>query len=446
MRPPADAERGVAAGALACEECLARAWLLERLAGHLEVARAAALRLLALDDGGLIDAVAKGARREVRSELARLDPGRARARLAAAGVAAVCRCDPRYPARLRDLPAPPAVLHVATRAPAAASAGPSADVAGADPGADPIARLLALARGPSVAIVGARRASPYAVQVATELAHAAACAGATVISGLAAGVDAAAHDGALRAAPAAGVGLAAAASASAAGPGLMSAAPASTAAPAPAPASAAAPAATLAVLACAPERPYPASTRALHRRIAGAGAVVSELGPGLRPRRWMFPARNRIIAALADATVVVAGRPGSGALLTARLARELGRTLGAVPGPVGSPLSCAPHLLLREGAALIGAPADLLAQLGLEDRALNEGAPARARPAPPAPPSGPARRLLDALADGRGAAAAFAAAGLDAPSGLAALAELELAGLVLRGPGGSLTATALARR
>ncbi|MFZ0040987.1 MAG: DNA-processing protein DprA, partial [Solirubrobacteraceae bacterium] len=188
----------------------------------------------------------------------------------------------------------------------------------------------------------------------------------------------------------------------------------------------------LAVLAAAPQRPYPPSARRLHARIRQHGVALSELGPDVTPRRWMFPARNRIIAALSAMTVVVQARPGSGALLTAAWAATLGRRLGAVPGEVTAPLAAGPHQLLRDGAELVRGPEDVVETIF--------GAGARPVGRPPRPRLEPQlQALLDALADTRHPAEAIDAAGLDLDRGLTALAELELGGRIAREPGGGFT-------
>jgi DNA processing protein len=340
--------------------------------------RARIEELLALGDDELVTAVAGDQRHALERDLAQFDPDRAAADREAAGLQAVCRCDQAYPPSLRDLPAPPAVLHL--------SGSPD--------------RLAALLAADPIAVVGARRASAYGRETARSLARGLAVAGVTVISGMAFGIDAAAHDGAL-----------AATETSAESPGSAS---------------------TIAVLAGGADRPYPAAHRRLHGRIATHGLAVSELGPGVAPRRWMFPARNRIIAALAAMTVVVQARERSGSLVTARWAARLGREVGAVPGPAGAPLSQGPHRLLRDGAWLIAGAQDAL------DALYGAGtvtvASRRREGLDPA-----LTALLDALADGEQGPAAFARAGLDADGGLAALASLELAGLARRAAGGRYT-------
>jgi DNA processing protein len=365
MRHPADPD-DLDGGPWACPDCLRRSWLLARLSGHLDRQRRHIQALLELTDEDLIAAVAGKEEAAVAGERATFDAASYRARCATAGLELICRCAPAYPGTLRSLPGMPAVLHVA--------------------GA--MARYRELASRQSVAIVGARRASPYALGAAHLVARGVAVAGLTVISGMATGVDTAAHAGALDA-----------------GGG------------------------TIAVLACAPDRPYPRAGRSLHRRILATGAAVSELGPGVPVRRWMFPARNRIIAALSSMTVVTAARQGSGAMLTALVAGQLGRPLGAVPGQITAPLSWGPHQLLRGGAHLVGEPADVLDVLcGVDRRA----AAVRARPV--LEPG--LRPLFDALADGYDLPEAFDEAGLDAGRGLATLAALELAGHIRRQAGG----------
>ncbi len=247
--------------------------------------------------------------------------------------------------------------------------------------------------------MGARRPSPYGLDMARALARGAAATGVTVVSGLALGIDAAAHTGAL----------------GAEGP-------------------------TLAVLAAGSERAYPARNHRLYARIAQTGTIVSELPPQTSPRRWMFPARNRLIAALADLVIVVEASERSGALVTARHASQLGRAVGAVPGRVTSLLTRGPHGLLRGGARLIEGPEDILDALFDSGTAELQQA-ATARPALPTRPARPAlpddlQALLDALADGHPTPSALIRAGLKAETGLAALASLELAGRIRREAGG----------
>jgi DNA processing protein len=349
-----------------CTDCARRAWLLERLAGHLDPVRDRIVQLLELDNAALVAAVGGEHRREIEDDLARQDRAALFARAERADLELACRCDRAYPAALRDLPSPPAVLHVAG-------------------GLDRLARLL---EEPSVALVGSRRPSSYGLETTRRLAGELARAGLTVVSGLALGVDAAAHQGALDT-----------------------------------------PGATLAVLPGGADVAYPARHRRLLGRIREAGVVVSELGPGVAPRRWMFPARNRIIAALAEVTVLVQGRERSGALLTTDWAVRLGRGIGAVPGQAAAPLSAAPHRLLRNGATLIASAQDVLdAVYGVGAVLASQRRTDRLEPSLAA--------LVEALAEGEEGEAAFARAGLEGESGMAALARLELDGIVRRGAGG----------
>ena len=160
-----------------CDRCVRRAWLLGRLAGHLEPARARIAEVLGLGDEELIAAVGGMHREALMREWSSIDVEQRRRQYSAAGIVGLCRCDPRFPAGLMDLSAPPAVLHIAR---------------------DEATFLRALAN-PVVAIVGARRASRYGLEVARSLARGLASAGVTVISGMAYGIDSAAHDGALAA-------------------------------------------------------------------------------------------------------------------------------------------------------------------------------------------------------------------------------------------------------
>jgi DNA processing protein len=177
---------------------------------------------------------------------------------------------------------------------------------------------------PIVAIVGTRNATPYGERIARELARALARGGACVVSGMARGIDATAHRAAL-----------------------------------------AETGSTVAVLGTGIDVPYPVGHRALHDVIARRGLLVAELPPTTRAFRGCFPRRNRIIAALASVTIVVEAGVKSGALNTAEQALQLGRTLGAVPGPIDAPHSEGSNGLLRDGAVVIASVDDALALVGL---------------------------------------------------------------------------------
>ena len=350
----------------ACDRCVTRTWLVGRLAAHLEHARGRLEQVLGLDEDELIESTGGQARLCLRRELAAIDVSEVRARSLAAGLETICRCDPDYPPALRAQATPPAVLHVAGG----------------------LRRLLELGGRDPVSIVGSRRGSDYGLGVARSLGHGLAVAGVPVISGMALGIDSAAHAGALEAA----------------GP-------------------------TVAVLPGSADRPYPAAKRALYRRIVAGGAAVSELAPGTSVWRWMFLARNRIIAALAAMTVVVEAGERSGAMVTARLAREIGRPVGAVPGRVTTPQAAGVNGLLAAGACVVRGPQDVL------DHVFGAGV-RLAGPGERRQPPAELRALLQAITAGHETAAALARAGFTPDQSLAALAALELGGFVRRGAGG----------
>jgi DNA processing protein len=183
---------------------------------------------------------------------------------------------------------------------------------------------IALLERPAVAIVGARSCSPYGASVARTLGRELAVAGLVVVSGLARGIDGEAHRGALEAGGT-----------------------------------------TIAVLGCGVDRVYPAAHAELARRVAERGLIVSEYAPGVEPAPWRFPARNRVIAGLAAATVVVEARERSGALITADLALEEGREVFAVPGEITSALSAGTNALLRIGATALTSSTDVLEAFGI---------------------------------------------------------------------------------
>jgi DNA processing protein len=301
------------------------------------------------------------------------------------GVESVCRHDPAYPARLRELGDPPAVLHVLGGAERlAAVLGPAGDA-------------------PTVSMVGSRRGPRDTTENARRFAEAFARAGWTVVSGMALGVDAASHEGALagrRAGPT--------------NPGR----PSGT---------------TVAVLAAGVERPTPATNRRLYERIALEGVVVSELPPGATPRRWSFPARNRIIAALGDALIVVAAARGSGSLWSSDHAETLKRPVGVVPGPILDPAYAGSNALLREDAIPLIEPDDLRTILG----APGKGEPPVPRADPLAGLDGVARAIGAALLAGPRTIESLVA-DHDPPALLAALGDLEAAGRLRRGLSGEL--------
>ncbi len=349
----------------ACDACLRRSELVAAVAGPLDVEwrrRSAPSGVLSLPDDALaaLDPSGRAARR-----VADFSADAARAAIDAAGLTAVCRCGPAYPERLRELADPPAVLHVAGHA-------------------------EALAAEHAVAIVGARRGTGYGLEVARSLGRGLAAAGIPVVSGLAMGVDSAAHIGAVE-----------------------------HAGPPP-----------VAVLAGGADIPYPPSRRRLYERIVERGCVVSELPPGFTAFRWSFVARNRIIAALAALTVVVEAAERSGSLTTADFAEQLGRPVGAVPGPVTSRFSAGTNGLIAAGAGVVRGTRDVLDQL------LGPSAPPPG-PLAAAPPIEPRlRSLLDAIERGHGSLAELATDAAASLQILQDLTELELRGLVRREFGG----------
>jgi DNA processing protein len=242
----------------------------------------------------------------------------------------------------------------------------------------------------SGAVVGARRATPYGLTVARDLGCGLSSAGVTVVSGLALGVDSAAHAGALE----------------------------GTAAP-------------VAVLAGGADRPYPASKRQLHAAVRAAGAVVSEMPPGFGIHRWAFVARNRLIAALAQVVVVVEATERSGSLTTADLGADVGRTVAAVPGRVTCAVASGTNALIRDGALLVRGVRDVLEALAELTGANYD---TTARPGPALAPE--LQQLLDAIGAGHSTLPMLAAHGLDPRRVLSGLGQLEALGLIRRGFGG----------
>jgi DNA processing protein len=175
---------------------------------------------------------------------------------------------------------------------------------------------------------------------------------------------------------------------------------------------------------------YPRTHAELVERIAAVGSVVSEYPPGTQPRNFRFPARNRVVAGLSCAVVVVEGAKGSGSMITAEHALDLGRTVFAVPGPITSELSWAPLTLIRDGATVIRSELDVLEELGLTPRETSAGSPAH--PAGLGPNEVAAWHALTSIATLETVADG---AGLSVPAALAALSTLEVRGLV-RSAGG----------
>lgn len=299
-----------------------------------------------------------------------------RAELGRMGITHVPITSPEYPDRLRMIFDPPFGLF----------------------GTDGMAAALRSMHGaPCVAIVGSRRPTGAGRQLARTVARDLAARGAVIISGLARGIDAEAHEGALEAG---GV--------------------------------------TIAVLGSGVDRVHPRRHLALAGQIARDGAVVSEYWPGTDPAPWRFPARNRIVAGMADAVVVVEAAARSGALITADFAMENGTPVLAVPGWPGAAMSAGCNALLRAGAALCEGADDVVAEV-------RHGA-WREAPVPAAASGTDAAVRAVVAREPIGADAVAAATGLSAAEVAVALARLEISGLVARDPGGLFRAVAAAPR
>jgi DNA processing protein len=283
----------------------------------------------------------------------------AEAWLAQPGNSLLTLADTDYPQTLLEIADPPAVLYCKGR--------------------------RELLGQPALGIVGSRNATPQGLRDAEAFAHALADAGLTIVSGLALGIDAAAHRG----------GLAGAGS-------------------------------SIAVIGTGLDRVYPARNQALARQLASDGLIVSEFALGTAPMPGHFPRRNRIISGLARGVLVVEAAPDSGSLITARVATEQGREVFAIPGSIHSPLSRGCHALIKQGAKLVECAADILDELAWAHRL-----------APPVLPETGADPVLDAF-DGApvtlDALALRTGLTLDALS--AKLLTLELEGRVAALPGG----------
>ena len=289
-----------------------------------------------------------------------------RERLAAVSVQAVCRHSPAYPAPLLDLGDPPAVLFSVGR---------------------PEALDLLRPEEPAVAIVGTRNPSPYGTEVAYSLGRGLGSARVPVVSGLALGIDAAAHRGCLD------------------GRGLP-----------------------VAVVAGGPDVVYPRRHRGLHERVRETGIVLSELPPGTQPYRWSFPARNRIMAGLARMTVVVEAADPSGSLITTEFARDLGRCVAAVPGRVTSRFARGTNGLLKDGAVPITGTEDVLDELfGVGVRR-----PASETAAADVPRDPVLARVLEAAEDRESVSAIAQAVQLPTAEVRVAIARLEAQGFLVR--------------
>jgi DNA processing protein len=321
------------------------------LAGHLNAAQARALQAPASGElERLIEATLRWRERPGHHVLALGEPG--------------------YPDLLANIPDPPLLLYIKGRV-----------------------ELLA---SPMLAIVGSRNASAQGKANAQAFAESLSGAGLCIVSGLALGIDAAAHEGAMK------------------GPGS-----------------------TVAVMGTGPDLIYPARNRALGERIGLDGCIVSEYPIGTPPLPGNFPKRNRIISGLAAGVLVVEAAAQSGSLITARQAAEQGREVFAIPGSIHAALAKGCHLLIREGAKLVDTAADVLEAMAMSPLAHWRGASAGdASVKAQAPPAG-SEALLAALGhDPVEPDTLLASPGMNPALLSSQLLALELAGLLERGPGG----------
>jgi DNA processing protein len=282
-------------------------------------------------------------------------------RAAAANAEPITALDSRYPVLLSCIADPPPVLWVRG--------------------------LLGCLAKPAVAVVGSRAATPYALQVAERLGEELARRGIVVVSGLARGVDSAAHRGCAAAGP------------------------------------------TVAVLGSGLDRIYPSEHKPLASNISRDGLLVSELGPGAEPLAENFPLRNRIISGISLAVVVVEASEKSGSLITAGLAAAQGRDVMAVPGSVLSGRNRGSHALLKDGAKVVETADDILEELGWPSRPVTADGPPKSLISEP---------LLARMDEGESYSVEelMAATGSGAPSVLRRLTELELNGMVRNVGGG----------
>lgn len=280
-----------------------------------------------------------------------------------AGLRLVFLLDPDYPVRLKDTPDPPPYFY---------QAGPWT----------PDAR-------PMVAVIGTRKPTAYGLSVAERFGSDLAREGAVVVSGMARGIDCAAHRGALQSGGT-----------------------------------------TIAVLGGGADICYPKEARAIYRAIRATGAVISEQPPGSEPRAEFFPERNRIISGLAHGIVVVEAGEKSGTLITVSAAAQQGRDVFAVPGPITSPLSVGPHALIRDGAGLATSASQVL-------EALKFSSTVPVERSLPRDLGSTERQVLGWMgAEPRHAEDLAAACSLTAGEIQAMLTMLELHGLVRQLPGG----------
>jgi DNA processing protein len=360
----------------ACGECLRRSWLLAMLSARLSYHARDRRRLLALLALGDEELIqAIGGRR--RRELRERHARFTQEDLRwSLGAQAICRHHPGYPRGLGLAgDRAPRMLFLAGVA----------------------QRLEELGTQPTVAIVGSRRATDYGMEMARSLARGLAASGVTVAGGLSDGITVAAQEGALEA-----------------------------------------DGKTLAVMDGGLDVACPARRRALYRRLRATSCIVAELPCGCSPRRWCYTARERIVAGLAQLTIVVEADDDPGELLGARVAKALGRGVAAVPGRVTSPVSRGTHALLMAGAPLVRGPGDVLELLYEGNPPRGQDSTTRRTYETPKPTELEPRlkETLELVGIGKDTPAKLTAGSADAGEALLALSELELMGLLTRGDGG----------
>lgn len=369
---PAD-QRGTSR---ACGDCLRRSWLLATLSARLSYHardRGRLLRLLALGDKDLIEAIGGRRRWELQARYARFE---SRDIHWSTGVQAICHHHRDYPRGL---------AHAGERAPRMLYMAGAAQLVGE------------LNARSTVAIVGTSRATDYGMEMTRSLARGLTASGLTVAAGLSDGIAVAAQEGALEAKGK-----------------------------------------TLAVMDCGLDGALPARRRALYARLQRTGCVVAELPCGRNSRNWCETARERTLVGLARLTILVEADVDPGELLSARVAKALGRTVAAVPGRVTSPVSRGTHALLMAGAPMVRGPEDVLDLLykGNLSREMIETPRRRSGPPRVDELESKQRETLEQVGAGRDTPAKLIAASADTGDTLLALSELELMGLLTRGDGG----------
>jgi DNA processing protein len=353
----------------ACRDCLRSSWLLHALSGYLEGFTRDYQRLVGLLELEGDELIAAVGAAGSQALRGRYQSFETQWIPQRRGVSAICRHDSGYPPVLAGLVGAPAVLYLAA----------------------PLERLMSMFAEPAVAIVGSRKATSYGVEVAHSLARDLAGAGVTIVSGLGDGIAGAAHAGALD------------------GSGSI-----------------------LSVMPGGVDICYPAPKRALYERLLEVGCAVSELPCNTPVRRWCYPARNRLIAALATLTVVVECEDSYGAKMPSILALAVGRDVGAVPGPITSLQSRGAHALLADGAYLVRHAQDVLDLL--------YGAGARTASSSVPELDCELREVLERIGSGQDTVSKLSRDGTRHNDVLVALAELEVRGRVRRLGGGRYVA------